>query len=89
LAIGLIAGPLIANYAGWQVTSSTANAQLKAGVVEQQALFCDARARAEVPDPAPLGWSARRDLAQKWAVMPGASSADPAVISACADKLTT
>jgi hypothetical protein len=80
---------LITNYAGWQVTSGTANAQLRAGVVEQQALFCDARARADVQDPGTLGWSARRELAQKWAVMPGASSADSDVVSACTDKLTT
>ena len=89
LVVGLVAGPLITSYAGWQVTSGTANARLQAGVVEQQALFCDARARADGRDPRALGWTARRELAQKWAVMPGASSADPAVVRACTDKLAT
>jgi hypothetical protein len=87
--VGLVAGPLIASYAGWQVSSTTANAQLRAGVVEQQASFCDARARADVPDASNLGWSARRDLAQQWALMPGSATADPAVVSACTDKLST
>ena len=89
LAIGLVAGPLITNYAGWQVTSSAARAQLRATVVEQQASFCDAWARADVQDPSTLDWSARRELAQKWAVMPGAASADSDVVIACSSKLAT
>jgi hypothetical protein len=80
---------LITSYAGWQVTSGAATAQLRAGVVAQQALICDARARVDVQDPSTLGWSARRELAQKWAVMPGAPSADPEVISACTNRLAT
>ena len=37
LAIGLIAGPLITNYVGWQVTSRTARAETRDSVVEQLA----------------------------------------------------
>src|SRR5689334_8918776 len=44
LAIGLVAGPLISNAIGWQVTSGTARAEIHAGIVEQQAMFCEARA---------------------------------------------
>ena len=89
LAIGLIAGPFISSFAGWQVTTGTARAQLRDGVVEQQAAVCNARARAEVQDPSKLGWSEQRDLAAKWAVMPGTTSAESDVTSACARKLAT
>ena len=50
LAIGLVVGPLISNYAGWQVTSGTSQGAVRAAVVEQQALICEERARAEVKD---------------------------------------
>jgi hypothetical protein len=87
LAIGLVAGPLISNAIGWQVTSHTARAELHAGIVEQQAVFCEARARAAVPTAAKLDWDARYALAGKWAVMPGSDPADSDVTSACARKL--
>jgi hypothetical protein len=87
LVIGLVAGPLISNYIGWQVTSRTARAEIHAGIVEQQAVFCEARARADVPTAATLDWTARYELAGKWAVMPGSAPADSDVTSACATKL--
>jgi hypothetical protein len=87
LVVGLIAGPLISNYAGWQVTSQAAQAQVQAGIVEQQALFCDVRARADVAMPQSLSFDARYDLAKKWAIMPGATEALSGVVSACAGKL--
>jgi hypothetical protein len=87
LAVGLIAGPLISNYAGWQVTSGSARAQVRAGIVETQATYCEVRARTAVAAPDKLDWSARVDLARKWAVMPGADSADSDVASACERKL--
>jgi hypothetical protein len=86
-AIGLLVGPFISNYAGWQVTSRTAQAEMHAGIVEQQALFCEARARSDVAAPDKLGWDARYDLAKKWAIMPGAAGAQSGVASACAGKL--
>jgi hypothetical protein len=89
LAIGLVAGPLISNYIGWQVTSGTARAEIHAGIVEQQAMFCEARARAAMPTAAKLDWTARYELAGKWAVMPGSAPADSDVTSACATKLAT
>ena len=87
LLVGLVAGPLISNLAGWQVTSGTASAQLKSGLVEQQASFCLARAHAEVRDTGKLDWDGRHKLATKWAVMPGATTADSDVVTACAWKL--
>ena len=89
LVIGLVIGPIITNVAGWQVTSSSAKSQVHAGIVEQQALFCEAKARASVADPKKLEWSARSDLAKKWAVMPGATTTDYDVITACANKLAS
>ena len=89
LVIGLIAGPIITSIAGWQVTSGSAHSQVRAGIVEQQALFCEAKARADVAQPSKLEWTARTDLAKKWAVMPGATTTQSDVVSACASKLAS
>lgn len=74
---------------GWQVTNSTADARVRAGIVEQQAGFCDANARGEVKEPGKLDWSQRSDLAKKWAMMPGRSAVDSDVVTACAGKLAS
>ena len=87
--IGLIAGPIITSIAGWQVLSGTARDQLQAGMVEQQATFCAANARIEVPDTSKLEYAARNELAKKWAVMPGTTTAASDVTNACARKLAT
>lgn len=83
LAIGLVAGPLVSNFAGWQVTRSSADRQIHLAAVEQQAMICAVLARAQTADIAGMDWSARRDLAEKFAVMPGRSIAAPDVASAC------
>jgi hypothetical protein len=88
LAVGLVAGPLISNYMGWQVTNRTAQAEVHAGIVEQQAVYCETRARTEVPASAALDWTARYQLAVKWAAT-GTAAADSDVTSACARKLAT
>jgi hypothetical protein len=89
LAIGLIAGPILSGMAGFQVRSSTAHAAARAGIVEQQALFCHERARAERPETGGrLDWSRSYALAQRWAVMPGSTEPDSEVASACARKLS-
>jgi hypothetical protein len=87
LAYGLLLGPIISSLAGVQITTIAARAQLKAAVLEQQASFCEAQARGEVTHTGALDWNARYDLAKKWAVLPGAGSADAAVASACAAEL--
>jgi hypothetical protein len=90
LAVGLIAGPIISGFAGFQVRTSTAQAAARAGVVEQQAMFCAERARAATPDDAAaLGWQARTELARKWAAMPGSTVVDSDVVYACSGKLPT
>jgi hypothetical protein len=91
LAIGLIAGPIISGFAGFQVRTSTAQAAARDGVVEQQALFCAERARgarATTGAAAPLDWQARSELARRWAAMPGSTTADPDVVYACSGKLS-
>jgi hypothetical protein len=87
LGIGLIMGPFISNSPGWQVTSGSAHAQARAGVVEQQDLFCGQKARADVANAGMLDWTARSELAKKWSVTPGAPSTDSDVTSGCAGKL--
>jgi hypothetical protein len=89
LAVGLVAGPLISNFAGWQVTASAAQAQLRAGLIAQGALFCEQKARAEIKEPGALSWGARTELAKKWAMVPGASSVDSAISYECAQKLAS
>lgn len=85
--VGLMAGPLVSNLAGWQVTSGTAHAQLQSGLLAQEASNCEARARGEAGDTSKLDWAVRRTLATKWALIPGATSADSHVVSECARKL--
>jgi len=87
LAVGLIAGPIISGFAGFQVRTSTAEAATRAGILEQQAMFCAERARAATPNTAGLGWQQRGELARRHATMPGSTSADPDVVYACSTRL--
>ena len=87
LAIGLVAGPLISNYMGWQVTHAFAQTQMRENVTEQLAMICAARAKADVADTGTLDWSARNALAKKWVVTAGAPLADLDVADACARRL--
>ena len=89
LVIGLLAGPVITDMAGWQVTRSEIQDQVHAGIVEQQALYCEAKARIEMPAATMLSYGARDKLAMKWAVMPGATTTDIDVVRACARKLAS
>ena len=87
LAIGLVAGPLISSYMGWQITQATARTQMRENVTEQLAMICAARAKAEVADTGALDWTARSALAKKWVVAAGAPLADLDVADACTRKL--
>jgi len=92
LAVGLVAGPFISNFLGWQVTSSAMEEGVGVAVVEQQALFCEERARADAAftDAATfkaLNSSEKREYVTPHAQMPGQNSADRAVVSACTTKL--
>ncbi|WP_341896475.1 hypothetical protein [Ferrovibrio terrae] len=88
LALGLVAGPLISNYVGWQVTRGSADRQSTASAVDQQAMICSALAKVENGNPGALDWSARRELAEKHAIMPGRTVADSGVVNACIGKLS-
>ena len=85
-AVGMVVGPFVSSYFGIQVTSRTARAQLHDGIIDLQASVCDARALNEVKEPGKLDWSARRDLATKFAAMPGREK-DSEVESLCSNKL--
>ena len=87
LMIGLALGTAVSGLVGWQVPKAIARSQLETAVNEQQALFCESQARADNPQASGLGPNARRDLAGKWAIMPGAKSAKRGVTDACARKL--
>ena len=87
LAIGIVAGPILSGLAGFQVRTSTAEAATRAGVVEQQAAFCEERARAAHTATGPIDWQTRNELARNWAVMPGSTTADQDVVFACASRL--
>jgi hypothetical protein len=86
LVIGLVVGPILSGMLGLQVLSSTATNQMRTGLVDLQATYCAANARAETADTSKLDYTARNDLAKKHAVMPGGTAPDFDVISACAKK---
>ena len=88
LVLGLVAGPIISNFAGMQTLSSTATQRVQTGLVEQQAQYCDALARAEVKEPGKLDWTARNKLAERFAIMPGATAASYEVTNLCSRKLS-
>jgi hypothetical protein len=89
LVIGLVAGPVLSGMFGLQVLSSTARNQVQAGLVDLQATYCAANAHAETADTSKLDYTARNDLAKKFAIMPGATTADFSVVNACAQKLSS
>ena len=88
LVIGLVAGPILSGIFGLQVLSSTARNQVQSGLVDLQATYCATNARTETADTTKLDYTARNDLAKKFAIMPGATTADFSVVSACAQKLS-
>jgi hypothetical protein len=85
LAIGMMLGPLVSSVAGYQVRSTTAEVRVHAAVVEQQARFCEERARTASAETGRLDWNRGYELAREWAKMPGAA-AD--AIQACVRRLT-
>jgi len=87
LGIGLLVGPFVSNAMGWQVTSSVAKARVHSGVLEQHAMICAAKARAEVPTAAKLDRDARGKLAERMAVLPGVPEPGWEVTNACTDLL--
>lgn len=89
LVIGLVVGPFISSWIGWQVTTGTMESAVDGAVVSYRAGVCAELARS---DPAAttevLGdFSERRKLAEKWALLPGEERADSAVVRACISVL--
>ncbi|MGE0723815.1 MAG: hypothetical protein AB7O45_05545 [Alphaproteobacteria bacterium] len=82
-----LVAPVVSSIAGWQVTAGTVRALVQAGVIDAKADICAARARGETAEAAKLDWSTRRDLAGRWAMMPGEKATDSEVQSACVRKL--
>lgn len=89
LVIGLIAGPSISGYLGWQVLSSTDKQNVQNAVYDQEAKTCALLARQHVADTATLDYTKRRNLAEKYSKLPWNSSDDYRVIDACSDALAT
>jgi len=89
LILGMIIGPFFSSYMGWQVRASSANADLRAGILATQASYCAASARLENKEASKLDWTQRTDLAKKWAPLPGSDVAESDVTRACADKLAS
>jgi hypothetical protein len=87
LVIGLIAGPSLSGYFGWQVLADTAQQQVHQAVVDQESKICALLARREVQHPGKLEYGQRRDLAEKYAKLPWAPDVDFHVVDACADAL--
>jgi hypothetical protein len=89
LVVGLIAGPSISGYMGWQVLSSTAQSRVKNAVFDQESKTCAMLAREHVADPSALDYNKRRALAEKYAKLPWDDSQDYRVVDACSDALST
>jgi hypothetical protein len=87
VCLGLIAGPFITSFLGWQVTSGTLDRQLHVAKVEMQAIFCFERVKAAGMNTAGIDYTGRRELAEKWGIMPGQDSAEYDVVRACSDKI--
>ncbi len=90
LVIGLILGPFISSWLGWQVTTGTMEEAAKDAVVAYRAGLCVERAQAD-PEVTPdvlKDYSVRRKIAEKWAVLPGEEKADVAVTNECNSRLS-
>ena len=90
LVVGLVLGPFISSGLGWQVTAGTMESTVQDAVIEYRAELCAKRAQAD-PEAttAVLGdWSSRRELAEKWAVLPGEEETSRDVVNKCNSQLT-
>ena len=90
LVIGLVLGPFISGWLGWQVTAGMMSSAVQDAVVDYRAELCAKRAQAD-PEATPAAlddWSKRGELAKKWAVLPGEEEADRSVVSGCSSRLS-
>ena len=85
LVVGLIVGPIISSMIGLQVTTSTMGSAVQDGVVAYRAGLCAVRARLD-PEATPdvlKDYDGRRELAEKWAILPGEDKVDASVKREC------
>ena len=89
LSIGLVLGPIVSGWIGWHVTTGTMNSAVQDAVVAYRAELCAKRAQADPEATSDVleNWTSRRELAEKWAVLPGEEKADRDVISQCSSRL--
>ena len=86
LVIGLVVGPIISSFIGWQVLIGTMDDAVRDAVVSYRAGLCAARARSdpEATADALSDFGDRSKLAEKWALLPGEEGADKnAVVREC------
>ena len=89
IGFGLIVGPFISNALGWQVTSGALDKKLEAALLDLQVNFCVEKVKAAGVNTKGIDFGARRDIAKKWAVMPGQDSADYEVMRGCSDRIVS
>ncbi len=89
LVIGLVLGPFITSWLGWQVTAGTMEGAVGEAVVSYRAGLCAERARSdpEATSDALNDFSKRREFAEKWAVLPGEEETDSDVVRECNSRL--
>jgi hypothetical protein len=89
LVIGLVVGPFISGWLGWQVTAGTMDSAVSDAVVSYRAGICAERARSDPETTSDMlgDYSGRRKLAEKWATMPGEEKADSDVVRECNKQL--
>ena len=89
LVIGLVVGPFISSWIGWQVTTGTMESAVGDAVVSYRAGLCAERARSDPEATSDVlnNFGDRRKLAEKWAVLPGEEEGDKDVVSECSSLL--
>ncbi len=89
LVIGLVLGPFISSWLGWQVTTGTRESAVSDSVGSYRAGLCAERARSdpEATSDALDNYTKRREFAEKWAVLPGEEKADGDVVRECNKRL--
>lgn len=87
LAVGLVVGPLLSAYLGWQVTPVTVQKHVQRAVVRQQTAMCEMLARRDHPDTTLMDYTERRDLAEEYGTFPWNDAQQYTVINDCAAAL--
>ncbi len=90
VVIGLVLGPFISGWLGWQVTAGTMESAVQNAVIDFRAELCAKRAQAD-PEATPAvleKYGDRRKLAEKWAILPGEEQIDREVANKCTSRLS-